>query len=352
MKICYIGNAASQHTLKWINEFICRGDDVHIISHEPFEIKGATVHYIKFSLREFFKYKKIVHKKIDEIAPNVLHAHQFNDCGLYGVTYKKLPVVVSAWGSDILLTPKNNFIMKLIVKYIIKKATIITSDALEVTKKIIEFGGKENNIYTFPMGIESEILEYKNSIDVNNEELTILSNRRLEKLYNIDIIIKGFKLAISEYPNLKLIIAATGNEDMYLKELTKDLGLTNKVEFYGRYDQEKLGQMLKTSDVFISIPSSDGTSVSLLEAMGCGLYPILSDLPANREWIEDGKNGIIINSISENSVKEAILKCCNNKENLMKQSEVNINIIKDKALWKNNIKIVDEIYRKVGVSVG
>lgn len=351
MKICYIANASSPHTWKWANYFIGRGDDVHIISHEPYDLKGATVHYIDFSLKGFFKYKKIVHNKIDEIAPDVLHAHQYNDCALYGVTYKKLPAIVSAWGSDILLTPEKNIILKLIVKYTIKNSRIITSDALDVTEKIIEFGGNPDNIYTFPMGIESEILDYKNSIDVNNKELTILSNRRLEKLYNIDILIKGFKLALEKNSNINLIIAATGTEEEALKELSKTLGLDNNIKFTGRYNQEELGGMLKKSDVFISIPNSDATSVSLLEAMGCGLYPVLCDLPANREWIEDGENGMIINNITEDDVKDAILKCTSNKQYMKTQSKVNIDIIKEKALWKNNIKVVEDLYEKISLNL-
>lgn len=351
MKICYIANASSPHTWKWANYFISRGDDVHIISHEDYNLKGATVHYIDYSLKKFLKYKKIVHKKIDEIAPDVLHSHQFNDCALYGVTYKKLPTIVSAWGSDILLTPEKNWILKLIVKYTIRNSSVITSDAIDVTNRIIEFGGNANNIYTFPMGIESEILDYKNCIDVNKNELTILSDRRLEKLYNIDVVIKGFKLAVSEFDNLKLIIAATGNEEDNLKKLTTELALDKKVEFTGRYNQEQLGNMLKNSDVFISIPSSDATSVSLLEAMGCGLYPVLSDLPANREWIIDKENGMIINSITELDVKNAILICAKNKDDMKKQSKVNIDIIKDKALWENNIKVVEEIYENISKSI-
>lgn len=350
MKICYIANASSPHTWKWANFFINRGDDVHIISHEPYDLKGATVHYIDFSLKKFFKYKKIVHDKIDEIAPDVLHSHQFNDCALYGVTYKKLPTIVSAWGSDILLTPEKNWMLKLIVKYTIKNSDIITSDAIDVTERIIEFGGNADIIYTFPMGIESEVLSYKNNIDEDNKELVILSNRRLEKLYNIDIILRGFRSAVNENPNLKLIIAATGTEENNLKELTTELNLNDKVEFTGRYNQEELGTMLKKSDIFLSIPSSDATSVSLLEAMGCGLYPVLCDLPANREWITDGENGMIIKNISENDVKEAIIKCATTKAYMKKQSEININIIKEKALWDNNIKVVEEIYENISKS--
>lgn len=346
MKICIIANASSPHTWKWANSFIDKGWDVHIISHEPYDLKGAKVHYIPYSLKGFFKYKKKVHDKITELNPNILHAHQFNDCGLYGVTYKNLPCVVSAWGSDILLVPKQSFIVKKIVKYIIKKAEIITSDSDDVTKNIIDFGGEASKIYTFPMGIPDNLLVNKCIIS-NESSLNILSTRRLESLYNIDIIIKGFNLALKENDNLKLTIAATGTVENSLKSLAKDLGIDNKIVFTGLYDEELLGKLLRENEAFISIPSSDATSVSLLEAMGCGLYPILSDLPSNREWINNGENGLIINNINEVDVKNAIIQCLNNKEMLINAKDFNIKLIEEKALWKNNIKIVEEIYEKV-----
>ena len=58
-------------------------------------------------------------------------------------------------------------------------------------------------------------------------------------------------------------------------------------------------------ELYISIPTSDSTSVTLLEAMAAGSLPIVSDLPANREWIEDGKNGFLLEDMSKLNEKIA-----------------------------------------------
>lgn len=347
MKICYIANAASMHTEKWVKHFVDLGHEVHVISHKEAQIDGAYVHHINYSLKNFLTKKNEVHKMIKSINPDILHAHQANTCGLYAVTMKGYKSVVSAWGSDILLAPEQSFLMKKIVKYVIKKAEFITSDAHFMSKKIVELGGDENKIYTFPMGIEDNLLNFKREIEINSKAINIISNRRLEKIYNIDIIIEGFARALKYNNNLFLTIAADGVEGDNLKKIVKDLKVENNIKFTGRYNSKDIGKMLFKNDVFISIPYSDSTSVSLLESLCCGVFPIVSDLPANREWVKHGENGLILKETSAKAVEEAILWCLSNKEIMREASSKNVQLIKEKALWKNNVKIVENIYKKI-----
>ena len=72
------------------------------------------------------------------------------------------------------------------------------------------------------------------------------------------------------------------------------LGLGARVEFSGLLAPEALARAYRRSAVFVSVPVSDGTSVSLLEAMAAGCLPVLSDLPANREWVQDGRDGLLV----------------------------------------------------------
>lgn len=346
MKICYIANAASSHTVKWVDYLVSVGHEVHVISHGNAEIPGAKVYYMDYSIRNFFSASSKVHKLIKDINPDVVHAHTANTCGLYGVTMKGYKVIVSAWGSDILVAPKTSLIMKKIIQYVIKKAYFITSDSINMTEKIIEFGAKKEKCFTFPMGVEEDLLNYKSKYNLEDNVLNILSNRRLEKMYNVDIIIKGFKRALEENKNLHLTVAADGTEIANLKQLAKELNLEANLKFTGRYTHEELCNMLEENEVFISIPDSDSTSVSLLEAMCCGMFPVLCDLPGNREWVNHGDNGYILKEITEEQVKEAILWCAANKNFMKSVSEKNINIIKERALWKENAKIVEELYRK------
>ena len=347
MRICYLANAASVHTQKWVKHFVDIGHEVHVISHINFKIEGAHVHYIDYNIRNFLIKKSEVHNKIKNINPDILHAHQANTCGLYAVTMKGYKTVVSAWGSDILLAPEQSLIMKKIVQFVLKKADIITSDAEFMSKRIIELGGDKSKVYTFPMGIEDNLLGYKRLINTDSNSLRIISNRKHEQIYNIDVLIKGYSMALKNNKDLFLTIAADGSEKSKLENLVNEYNIDNKVKFTGKYKMEELGDMLIDNDVFISIPSSDSTSVSLLESMCCGLFPVVSDLPGNREWIEHGKNGFVLENIEPKAVEEAILWCANNKETLKNASSYNAKLIEDKAIWKNNIKIVENIYDKL-----
>lgn len=347
MKICYIANSESSHTVKWVEHFVNLGYEMHVISHKNAPITGAKVYYVNYNLKNFFSKAREVHKIIRQINPDILHAQQANTCGFYAATmrgYKNL--IVSAWGSDILVAPNESIILKKIVQYVIKKAAYITSDSEYMSKRIVELGGKQDKIYTFPMGVENYILNYKHSYK-ENSELRIISDRRLEKMYNIDVIIEGFALALEKYSNIHLTVAADGSERNNLEGLVKRLNIEEKVTFTGRYEANTIGAMLEKNDVFISVPESDSTSVSLLEGMCIGLFPILSDLPANREWVKDKQNGLIIKGIDKNNVCNAIEWCYNNKTYLNKVSEENRSIIKSKALWENNSKIVENLYKKM-----
>lgn len=346
MKICYIANSSSSHTVKWANYFKDLGNEVHIISHSDTQVPGINVHYIDYSIRNFLFKVKEVHNKIKEINPDIIHAQQANTCGLYATTMKGYKVIVSAWGSDILVAPTTSFIMKKIVQYVIKHAEFITSDSFYMSKVIVNLGGKEDKIYTFPMGVEDILLNYKH-VYSDKDEFKIISTRRLEKMYKVDVIIKGFYKALKEYPKMHLKVAAGGTELDNLKGITKELRIENNVTFIGPYFPLDIGKILEENDAFISVPESDSTSVSLLESMGVGIFPIVSDLPANREWVNHKDNGYIINDINEDAVKDAILWCINNEKHLSEVAEKNINTIKEKALWKNNAKIVENLYKKV-----
>lgn len=347
MRICYLANSASSHTKKWADYFVSLGHEVHVISHSNIDIPGAKVHYINYSIKNFPFKAHAVHKKIREINPDILHAHQANTCGLYAATARGYNFILSTWGSDVLIGPDRSFILKKIAQYALKKAYFITSDSLYMSRKIIELGGNKDKIYTFPMGIEDEYIKEKHKFEINSNRLNVISIRRLEKMFRVDVIIKGFYEALKEAPNMFLTVAADGGEMKNLVELVERLNIKEKVKFTGSYNPHDVGKLLSENDVFVSIPESDSTSVSLLEGMYCGLFPVVCGLPANKEWVIDGDNGLIIDEVNEFNVKKALLWCYRNKEHMASVSKNNIDIIENRALWKNNSKIVEGLYNRM-----
>ena len=76
------------------------------------------------------------------------------------------------------------------------------------------------------------------------------------------------------------------------KRQARELGIEDLVVFRGDVPHEEIPALLASAQIYLSASSSDGASSSLLEAMACGIFPVLSRIPANTGWIEDGRAGL------------------------------------------------------------
>ena len=62
----------------------------------------------------------------------------------------------------------------------------------------------------------------------------------------------------------------------------------------GFVDAARLFELYRGGDVYVSLSRSDSTSQSLLEAMAVGLFPIVSDIEGNREWVTHRRQGYLV----------------------------------------------------------
>jgi len=333
-KYIIMADGKSPHTLKWASE-LCKYFNLYVISlngynrqllsyvdkeqifvvNESVNISGGNFKL----LLKYFEIKKIV----ESIDPKYINAHYISSYGVLAALIKRtkqeVKLIQSAWGSDILVTPFESVIKKGITKFALVNADLITSDSYYMSDKIIEISANEK-IETFPFGLEK--IDEKEEI-VKDKNL-VFSNRALSKNYNIMTIVEWFaKLHNKE---LRLVIANEGEQKEKLKSLVKKLGLAAQIEFVGFLTKDEQDTLYKKAQYYISIPSSDSTAVSLLEAMSFGCYPIVSNLPANREWILDECNGsFFTKNIFLPEVEPNV-------------SNINKNIINKKAIFSKSIK--------------
>jgi len=333
-KYLLLADGKSPHTLKWAKEL-----------HNYFELSLITLNgysegllpYIDRQriyvlnesvnaaggnfklLLKYFEIKKIV----DALQPKYMNAHYISSYGVLAALVKRnnlhIKLIQSTWGSDVLVTPFESRLKKYIAKFALQYADFITSDSFYMSDKIIEISGNEV-IDTFAFGLEDVDM----STEIQKDENLIFSNRALSENYNIDKIIRWF--AGLENKDMKLIIANDGEQREKLKELSVTLGVKQQVEFVGFLTKDTQDALYKKAKYYISIPSSDSTAVSLLEAMAFGCYPIVSNLPANREWILDECNGSFF---CENMCLPLV------DENI---KEINKNIIRKRAIFAKSIK--------------
>lgn len=361
-RICFLADAKSCHTQRWVNYFFDRGYEVFLLSFDRSEKIKAEQNLLSSRIPhlglKFFFVKGDAKKIIEEIDPDLVNAHFVISYGLLGALVKKKPIVVSCWGSDILISPKRSFLHKLRVKYVLKKADLLTSDGANLTSALISLSVDKDKIVTSPMGVDEKFINpnpdraFGNKID--KAHCTILSNRRFESVYNVETLILAIPLVVREAKRkVKFTLIGEGKQKEYLLDLTKKLNVEKYVEFKGRVSDEELLRYYQDSDIYVSTSLSDSTSVSLLEAMASGLVPIVTDIPGNREWIKDGGNGFLFPPRDYEFLSGKILEGVNDFEKYRSFAKKNINIIKEKALWKENMKVIEdkflELYDKFQV---
>jgi glycosyltransferase involved in cell wall biosynthesis len=279
-------------------------DEVTIVTNEA--RSGRRERFVtmdfSYSLKSLINARKIIRSEILRFRPDVIHVHQANSYAFYTLLAArglKIPVVITAWGSDILVAPKGSRLIRKVVSYCLRKSDYLTSDSSYMAEEMIRLAKPNHAILIANFGIEEVTV-------VVPKENIMYSNRLHKKLYNVDKIILAFAsfCALHEQSDWRLVVAATGEETDSLKALTRTLGLAEKVDFVGWLSKEENARWYARARCWISIPDSDATSISLLEAMAHGCIPIVSDLPANREWIRHGENGWIVKAANENFLSE------------------------------------------------
>ena len=358
-KICFLGDSSSTHIKRWCQYFKEKRWEVSLISFSSEKIQGIDCYNFSTKIKQYggnwqyLKYLFKIKRTVRKINPDIINSHYLTSYGLVGVLINFKPHVTSTWGSDILATPFRNKFYYFLTKGVLKKVSLITSDSNFMTNMILNFGIKKIKIITQPMGVDEDIIKnsaYDRDKFFTNKEVKILSLRAMKKNSNVDLIIKTLRKLIDADKSKKYIlnIANKGIEESYLKTLVKTLKLDNSVNFLGFLNREKLISEMKRNDIYISIPISDSTSVSLLEAMGIGLYPIVSNIPGNREWITNGVNGNLMPvPLQSEQLSSLILSLISKKDYIKKALGFNFKLINEKAIWKNNMKIIENKYKEL-----
>tara|TARA_B100000315_G_C14136002_1_gene389154 strand:+ start:19 stop:504 length:486 start_codon:yes stop_codon:yes gene_type:complete len=152
---------------------------------------------------------------------------------------------------------------------------------------------------------------------------------------------------IKEEPQTRIIIANKGPLEDELKETVAGLDLNNFVRFIGYVPNNELAYYLNAADIYVTTSITDGSSLSLLEAMACEMPVIVSDVPANCEWVKDGENGYIVPRKKVKPISEKILYLLNDKTTSDRMGKLNSNIVRERADWDKNYLLLEAVYQEM-----
>ena len=304
LRYVLIGDGDSPHLLKWaralqplVDLWICSscGFSAELASIIPEAKRMALNTNPNFGGGNISLLKKApqVARWLQQVDADWINPHYLTSHGTLALLAKRFgrlrgQLLASAWGSDILVTPQRHAAYRWLTQSILRNAALCTSDSQHMTGVMQQLGARQ--VLTFPFGLDSLPALPRDQ----KQPWLCYANRGLEPIYQPQRVLELFAAIAAWQPQAQLVVANDGSLRPQLEQWVAQHGLQQQVRFVGRLSAQQQAAHYARAQWYLSQPESDSVAVSVLEAMAYGCIPLLSDLPANRELVQDGHNGWIV----------------------------------------------------------
>ncbi len=265
---------------------------------------------------------------------------------------KPRPVVITLWGSDKLIARVP--ILSKIILSVLNTADAIICEDISLKSYLISRGFNPEKTFLIRNGVNLNLfkpqdsLEAKNSLGLNVDHKIILSVGSLNRTKNHSLLIDAFSKLSESNPTWNLYIIGEGEEKQNLDKQIRQKGLAQKIFLLGFKEHNSLSQWLNAADIFVLSSLSEGTPNALLEAMGCGLPVIASNVGGIPELIQDNIEGLLFESNSKEELAEKLNFLIQNQD---QQEQLGKNAVKrirnEFGSWKIQAEKLLSIYQQL-----
>jgi len=320
MILLLIADGRSIHTQRWVEYFVGRGFEVHLLTYDPMNrsLPGVTEHVLSSRWHNhylaFIPRHLAVKKLVGQIKPDIIHAHFIAKYGFHLPGQARCPTALSAWGDDILILPRKSRLIAYYTKKVMDRADLVYAVSRNLRDHILEdFAIPGTKVRYLPFGIDTVLFSPPPEPQSDpSPTIEVFSNRGFFPVYDNETLIRGFDLAYRQNPALRLTLKGDGPLEQSARDLVFSLELSAVIMFQKKTAYAEVPLDYRRAHIFITTSVSDGTPVSILEAMASGLPCIATKVGGIPEWIENGKTGLLIPPGSPESVAAAILSLAAN----------------------------------------
>ena len=235
-----------------------------------------------------------------QVQPDLVHAGPVQGPALITALAGFHPLVTMSWGSDLLLRAARSPWMRHATRFALEHTDIFLGDCQAVADRAVRFGMDATRIEIFPWGVDLDHFSPSKAQQAGKtwrralgweDEFVVLCNRTWAPLYGVDLLARAFVKAARQAPKLRLLLAGDGPQADQIHGILSPV--KERVDFLGWLAREDLPVVYGAADLYVSPSHCDGSSISLLEALACGCPALVSDIPANREWVVPGEVGAL-----------------------------------------------------------
>ncbi len=360
MRILYFSLGYSTHDHRFLKSISEGGHDVFFVQLEGNQRQvedrpvPENVHQVIWKGgREPFRWGNLVKLTLDfrrltrEIKPELIHAGPIQTCAFIAILSGFRPVLTMSWGFDLMEDVHKSKWMEWVTRYTLKRSAFFTSDAFVTREKAVKYGMDPAKTVVFPWGVDLEYFNVSTFERENVTTFTLFCNRSWETRYGVDLLARAFVKIAQQNESVDLILLAGGSQGNRIRQILNSGGVLERVTFGGQVSQTDLPRWYHMADLYISPSHVDGSSVSLMEALACGLPCLVSDIPANKEWVIEGKNGWLFPDGDSNALAEKIIAAISQREKLPGIGRASRRSAEKRADWKKNAEALMDVYRSL-----
>jgi len=342
MKIAMLGDAGSVNTQNWMQGLQEAGAEV-ICWTMPVRSNYRKAIFFFFDFLNLQKW-------IKNNKPDILIGYRTTSYGFIGALTGHRPLVIAAQAIDDVSSKVKwiKFFAHFFARYAVAKADLIHAWSPNMVPALMKRGAEEQKILVLPRGIDLRNFSFQQR-DFTKKQIRIIVTRSLYPEYHIDAIIDAIAILVHREKRLEiqLTIAGSGPLEPSLKAQCSRLGLENHINFIGKVPNQEIPNYLQQHDYYVAVPDTEGASASLFEVFACGLFPVVSDLPGNRIWIEDGHNGLLVPSIDAECLANQLLFALNDTDRSAKAVGMNRKTAEEGLSLQKNMKAFIRQYEQL-----
>jgi L-malate glycosyltransferase len=364
VRILYFSDNSSDHNRRFLENLTASGDEIYFLdaTQEQFTESWLPrgVRRVQLESRvcrdagpsQFAELLPEFQSLLKELSPDLVHAGPVQTCAYVAALSGFHPLVVMSWGSDILVHAEQNAEWRHATEAALGAADGFFCDCETVRRKAQRYAGiPKTRILQFPWGIKHGSFsprgpaESRPNLGLSPHAFVFISTRSWEPLYETDVLLRAFHLAFRQNSRLRLLLLGSGSAAGRVRRFIAEHELNQAVITPGPISGMEMPRWFRAANAYISCARSDGTSVSLLEAMATGLPVIVTDIPSNREWITEDENGWLASAGSTEEFAGRLLRAASlPPSDLEAISGRNQAIVAERADWDKNFPSLLRLY--------
>lgn len=258
------------------------------------------------------------------------------------------PKVGLSWAWDLQQTLRSGFNVREKLVKAVNSLDFLIVDSYVVEEEARKYGLSSDRIIRVPYGIQIEDYPLRKHKIQKEEKLRIYSNRRWEEMYRPQLVLEmAQELTRSGFP-FELVMSNDGSLRKQLIESHVELFLNGSCSWLGRVDWHQNITELENADIYLSVAKSDGSSLSLLEAMAIGTPTLVTNNNANKQWIEDKLTGHLFSGNSGLELARTIQGIDLNNPSCFEMSISARSKVLDEANWSiNKLQLLSHVHNLI-----